>query len=89
MGNNSNNYNNSYDGIMNAINIISLLIGLQNLELNVTANDIDSQTNIILSDLHKYFDEQNEHLRKQDLKIEKIERVLYSSEYFEREESNR
>lgn len=95
MGNSENNYN-SFDGIMNAINIISLLIGLQNLELNVTANDIDNQTNAILSDLHDYFDEQNKHLaqqdrhlNEQDMKIERIERLLYGDKYYERRESDR
>lgn len=72
-----------YNSLMDGINVASFLIGLQNLELNITANDLDSQTNAILEDLHTYFDEQNKHLALQDAhlaaqdeRLDKLEKML-------------
>lgn len=80
-------YRSQWDGVMDAFNIISLLIGLQNLELNITAQDMDSQTNAILEDLHKYFERQeahlfrqDKHLYDQDLRLDKLEKSLYGEE---------
>lgn len=88
---------NQWNGVMDAINIISLLIGLQNLDLNITANDIDNQTNTILEDLHKYFERQethlfrqDKHLYDQDLRLDRLEKTLYGEENSnEREVSTR
>lgn len=52
--------------VMDLINIISLIIGLQNLELNVTANDLDNVTNKILKEIHTHLDRLDEHLKIQD-----------------------
>lgn len=88
---------NQWDGVMDAINIISLLIGLQNLDLNITAQDMDGQTNAILEDLHKYFERQeahlfrqDKHLYEQDLRLDKLEKTLYGDDNsYERKVSSR
>lgn len=74
-----------YNAFMDVINIASFLIGLQNLDLNITANDLDKQTNSILEDLHEYFEkqdkhllEQDKHLFEQDIRLENLERMLYN-----------
>lgn len=65
------------------IDIISLLIGLENMQLNISANDLDEQTGAILDDLHtylakldKHLELQDEHLLHQDLRIARLEQVL-------------
>lgn len=92
-----------YAGFLDAINIASFLIGLQNLELNITAQDMDDQTQTILDDLHGYLDKQDkhlseqdkhlasqdEHLLMQDMRLDKLERLLYDKDNIERKESLR
>lgn len=75
---NSNNY-----ASINIIDIISLLIGLQNLGLNITAKDLDKQSDLILTQIHshltkqdRYFKEQDQHLLQQDLQLEIQEKRL-------------
>lgn len=75
------------NGFMDAINIVSFLIGLQNLELNVTAADLDKQTNVILSEVHRHLKEQDDHLEAQDERIENIERIF--SKYVIQERRNK
>lgn len=92
-----------YDGFLDAINIASFLIGLQNLELNITAKDMDNQTHTILDDLHTYLDKQEKHLSDQDLhlskqdkhlleqdmRLDRLERLLYDEEHMARKESSK
>lgn len=85
-----------YNNFLNFINVASFLIGLENLELNITANDLDSQTNAILEDLHTYFDEQNKHLALQDAhlaaqdeRLDKLEKMLAGTKPYDRKESER
>lgn len=65
------------------IDILSLLIGLENMQLNISANDLDSQTDAILGDLHQCLSKieehlalQDEHLLHQDLRIVRLEQAL-------------
>lgn len=85
-----------YNSLMDLVNIASFIIGLQNLELNVTANDLDKQTNAILNDLHEYFAEQDKHLIKQDShlaeqdeRLDRLERLLSVNVPYDRKESKR
>lgn len=92
-----------YNGFLDAINIASFLIGLQNLELNITAKDIDNQTQAILDDLHTYLDKQekhlseqdrhlsvqDEHLLMQDMRLDRLERLLYDKDMLGGKESER
>ena len=68
--------NNKQLTILDVMNIMSFLIGIQNLELNIDQNDMDSQTQEIskaanelvgnaLADIHA-------HLQRQDRKIDAI-----------------
>ncbi len=63
--NNNNGFSNNLFAF-NIIDIISLLIGLQNIELNISAKDLDLQTQTILDDLHIYLEKQEQHLELQD-----------------------
>lgn len=84
------------DAFMNVINLASFLIGLQNLDLNITANDLIDQKNDILDDLHQYFTEQNihleeqdRHLAEQDLRMDRLERLLYEKIPYDRKENKK
>lgn len=75
---------------INAINIVSFLIGLQNLELNVTAADLEKYSKMILEEIHghlteqdKHLSAQDKHLKEQDLRLDKLERMFYGRGYNE------
>ena len=51
------------------LSIMSFCIGVMNLDLNVTADDIDKQTQTLLNEIHS-------HLKQQDNKIDEILRRL-------------
>lgn len=51
------------------LSIMSFCIGVMNLDLNVTAEDIDNQTQTLLTEIHT-------HLEEQDKKINEIIRRL-------------
>lgn len=85
-----------YDNFLDALNVASFLIGLQNLELNITANDIDNQTQTILDDLHKYLDKQDKHLSEQDrhlldqdIRLDRLEKLIYDKDIMTRKENLR
>lgn len=63
--------NNPCNGLfaINIIDIISLIIGIQNMQLNITAQDLDNQTHTILDEIHS-------HLRQQDKRLERMEHML-------------
>lgn len=68
---------------LDILNILSFVIGLQNLELNIDQNDMDDQTRTInkAADelVNKALTEIHQHLEMQDNKIDKILEVLNGS----------
>ena len=55
------------------LSIMSFCIGVLNLDLNVTADDIDKQTQTLLNEIHA-------HLEQQDNKLDMILRRLDNEE---------
>lgn len=90
-----NNSNNStapwYNGFMDALNVLSFMIGLENLNLNVTAQDLSEESNRILEQLRTHFSkedkhltlqdqhliEQDKHLLEQDRRLERLEKLVW------------
>jgi hypothetical protein len=73
--------NNSYDNnaLLNAINVLSMVIGLKNLEENreqSRQNDVkaanDQQAEYLLQDIHLQFEKQNTILEKQNEILNKL-----------------
>ena len=67
------------DGEWTFIDVISLIgfcVGLQNLDLNISQENLDNQTQELDAKLHKVVDEIHRHLTVQDEKINKILEVL-------------
>lgn len=88
--------NNFRQNFIDFIGILSFIIGLQNLDLNITANDIDNQTQAILDDLHGYLDkqdkhltEQDKHLLAQDIRLDRLEKMIYNRDIQARKESSK
>ena len=54
------------------LSIISFCVGLQNLELNITASDIDAQTQDLDKRLHGVINDIHGHLSVQDAKLSLI-----------------
>ena len=54
------------------LSIMSFLIGVMNLDLNVTAEDIDSQTQTLLNEIHTHLELQD---NKLDSIIERLEKL--------------
>ena len=61
---------------LDILNIISFWVGLQNLELNIGQQDLDNQTQELDKRLKAVVDDIHQHLKDQDLKIDKIIEVL-------------
>ena len=57
--------NNEQLSFIDLLSILSFCIGVMNLDLNVSAEDIDNQTQTLLDEIHT-------HLEKQDKKLEEI-----------------
>lgn len=57
---------------LDIISIISFCVGLQNLDLNVSQENLDNQTQELDRALRSVVDEIHEHLQVQDDKIDKI-----------------
>lgn len=55
--------------LLDLLALASFIVGIQNLELNATANDIDTAGNKILQELHG-------HLSQQDKRLARIEKIL-------------
>lgn len=97
---NPNNMNNNF---MDAINVLSFLIGILNLDLNVTANDLAEQKDYIVNDLHRVIGKveahlanqdnhltlQDKHLNEQDMRLDRLERMMYDRYDVARKESER
>lgn len=54
------------------LSIMSFCIGVMNLDLNVTAEDIDNQTQTLLNEVHTHLEMQD---NKLDNIIERLERL--------------
>lgn len=61
---------------LDLINIISFVVGLMNLGLNISQNDLDNQTQELDGKLRQNVDDIHNHLKKQDEKIDYIIGVL-------------
>ena len=57
---------------MDYIDIVSLLIGIENLELNITQEDMDKQTADVNNEVDKALDIIQQHLEIQDKKIDEL-----------------
>lgn len=57
---------------MDYIDIVSLLIGIENLELNITQEDMDKQTADLNNEVDKALDAIQQHLEIQDKKIDEL-----------------
>ena len=57
---------------IDAISIVSFLVGLQNLEMNITQEDMQVTEDRLAESLRKEVDEIHMHLEQQDRKIDKI-----------------
>ncbi len=66
---------------MDAINIIAFLIGLENLKLNITSEDLQKHTDQILSEIHG-------HLQKQDNRLYRVEKILTEMSKGQKGENN-
>lgn len=82
---NSNNTNGPmwFNGFMDAINVLSFMIGLENLDLNVSADDLSKESNRILDELHARFVAEDEHLTlqdrhliEQDRRLDRLEKII-------------
>ena len=57
---------------MDYIAIVSLIIGIENLELNITQEDMDKQTADVNNEVDKALDAIQQHLEIQDKKIDEL-----------------
>ena len=67
------------DGEWTFIDLISLIgfcVGLQNLDLNISQENLDNQTQELDAKLREVVDDIHQHLTEQDKKIEKILEVI-------------
>lgn len=81
-----NNFNNQgsqwcNQNVMDILNVLSFIIGLQNLNLNITSQDLDKQTKTILDEVHAHLANQDKHLEEQDVILKKQEKQLEKLEY--------
>lgn len=65
--------NNNYSDL---INLIGLIIGVMNLEENLTQNDKQDLIDNFNNEIHNLLKEVHTHLEKQDKKIDKILSLL-------------
>ena len=79
--------NSQYQGqnneLINLINILSLVVGLQNMQenrLQSAQNDVqaanDKQAHYLLQEINRRFDEQNKILEEQNVMIKKLLKLL-------------
>ena len=54
---------------LDAVSIISFLIGLQNLDINLTQDDLSKEADRLLNEIHGHLEEQD---RKIDLIMKKL-----------------
>ena len=58
--------------LLDFLNIVSLAIGIENLELNISQENLDNQTQELDRRLRKVVDDIHAHLKEQDSKIDMI-----------------
>lgn len=75
---NNNNANSPMwcNGFMDAVNVLSLLLSMINLDLNVTAEDLGKESNRMLEEIRTYFAKEDEHLTLQDQHLIEQDRRL-------------
>jgi hypothetical protein len=61
---------------LDILNIISFCVGLQNLDLNISQENLDNQTQELDAKLREVVDNIHQHLTLQDQKINKILEVI-------------
>lgn len=71
------------DQFINSVNVADFLLNLLNMELNISADDLEKQTEKILEGFTRHVDslnehllEQDRHLREQDRRIDRIESLI-------------
>ena len=57
------------ENMLDAITVISFLVGLQNLDLNITQEDMQNTTNTLDKALREQVKDIHEHLSVQDAKL--------------------
>lgn len=74
-----NNYN-SNQAAMDFINLLSFIIGLKNLDINVSQTDLQEETKVLDKKLdikiHAALEDIHSHLEKQDQKLDYIIQLL-------------
>lgn len=72
-------YNNDRDELINLINILSFMVGLENMQenrLQSAQNDVqaanDKQAKYLLEEINRRFDEQNEMLKNIQKELDKL-----------------
>ena len=60
------------DNFLDSITVISFLVGLQNLDLNISQENLDNQTQELDKRLRTVVDDIHNHLKEQDRKIDLI-----------------
>lgn len=72
-------YNNDRDELINLINILSFMVGLENMQENriqSAQNDVqmanDKQAKYLLEEINRRFDEQNEMLRSMQKALDEL-----------------
>lgn len=75
---------------INAVNIADFLLNLQNMNLNITADDLENHTKTILEEINRHLSSQDEHLlsqdrhlREQDKRLDRLEKLFYWRGYDE------
>ena len=71
------------DGEWTFIDILSLIgfcVGLQNLDLNISQENLDNQTQELDARLHKVVNDIHQHLALQDEKINRILEGIYGKD---------
>lgn len=61
---------------LDIISLISFCVGLQNLDLNISQENLDNQTQELDAKLREVVDDIHNHLAEQDKKIDKILEVI-------------
>ena len=75
--------NNGELTFLDAISIMSFLIGLENLDINVTQTDaqniqhnLDNSTQLIIKEIHRHLEEQDAKMEETLVKLEEIKNEL-------------
>lgn len=63
-----------YDNFLDTLGVLSFIIGVKNLELNVTANDLEKASSVIVDKLNEHLKNQDDHLRVQDEHLQEQDR---------------